>query len=175
MEQHAGQRHTDEPPAWLIEHERALERLRARVHQLETTAEVERDAVAPYAIAAAGVFALLVSLTLPWLVHVETGDATSGWSMLISPLTSPLIAGAAYLVLLAVPLQALGLVGRSRATALLATIATTLAGLGAITVMFSAARDPHLSAGNGSVICLLVLLVLGIAWASITEGRRWTA
>jgi hypothetical protein len=174
MEEPAGWHGARETPAWLAEHERALDRLRVRVHELETTTEVERDAIAPYAVAAAGIFALLVSLTLPWLIVVESGRPVSGWSLLSTPLTSPVVAGAAYLVLIAIPLQALGLVGRTRGPALVATMATAVAGLGSISVMFTLARDVGAEAGNGSVICLLVLLVLGIAWAGITEGRRWT-
>lgn len=165
---------SDEPPSWASEQERAIDRLRVRVHELETTAEVERDAIAPYGIASAGVFALLVALTLPWLVRPETGRVTSGWAVLLAPPEAPIVAGGVALVLLAAVLQIVGLIGRNRSAALLATIATTIAGLGATTVLFTIARDPRLGAGTGAVLCLLILLVLGVAWASITEGRRWT-
>lgn len=164
-----------EPPVWVLEQERAIHRLRVRVHELETTAEVERDAVAPYGIASAGVFTLLVSLTLPWLVGVETGEAVSGWALLAAPTAAPLPAVAALLVLLAVIAQTCGLVLRPRGAALVATAATTVAGLGATTVVFSLARHQRLDAGTGVILSLLMLLVVGIAWAGITEGRRWTA
>jgi hypothetical protein len=164
----------EERPAWVFEQERAIDRLRVRVHELETTAEVERDAIVPYGIASAGVFALLVSLTLPWVIRTDTGQAGTGWALLLAPLSAPVAAGGVVLVLVTALLQVIGLLGRQRGAALLATVATTIAGLGATTVLFTIGRDPSVDAGTGAMLCLLILLVLGIAWASITEGRRWT-
>jgi hypothetical protein len=164
----------EETRAWLTEHERALDRLRAQVAELEAVVDAERDATVLHAVAAAGMFSLLIALSLPWLVQSGDDKSASGWSLLLAPLAAPLTAGAAYLVVIAVVLHAMGLIGRGRSSALVAAVVSALSGLATIGLIFTVASDPDVDAGPGPGVSLVLVIILGIVWGSITDGRRWT-
>ena len=161
-----------EAHAWLTEHERALDRLRARVTELEGVVDDGRDATVLRGAAAAGIFSLLLALSLPWLIHSDDRSA-SGWSLLLAPLGAPRTAGAAYLVVITILIHAMALVGRGRCWALVAAVASALSGLATIGLIFTVASDPDVDAGSGPGVDLVLVIILGIVWGSIAEGRRW--
>ncbi len=136
--------------------------------------DAERDATVLHAVAAAGMFALLIALSLPWLVQADADKSASGWSLLLAPLAAPLTAGAAYLVLVTIVLHAMGLVGRGRYSALIAAVVSALSGLATIGLIFTVASDPDVDAGPGPGVSLVLVIILGIVWGSIADGRRWT-
>jgi len=163
----------EETRAWLTEHERALDRLRARVTELESVVDAERDATVLHGVAAAGMFSLLIALSLPWLVQVSDEKSATGWSLLLAPLAAPLMAGAAYLVVIAAVLHAMGLIGRGRSSALIAAVVSALSGLATIGLIFTVASDPEVDIGPGPGISLVLVIILGIVWGSVADGRRW--
>lgn len=163
----------EETRAWLTEHERALDRLRAQVSELESAVDAERDVTVLHGAAAAGMFSLLLALSLPWLVQVGEGKSASGWSLLLAPLAAPFTAGAAYMVVVTAVAYAMGLIGRGRCCALMCAIVSVLSGLATIGLIFSVANDPQVDAGPGPGVCLVLVIVLGIIWGSIAEVRRW--
>ncbi len=163
----------DEIQAWLTEHERALDRLRAKVVDLEHRIEADRETAVPHALAAAGILSLLVALSLPWLVRPADPHATSAWSLLLAPTDSPVIASAAYLVLVASLLQAIALTVRTRAAAVIAAVASAGSGLSIVALIFLVATAPDLDAGTGPGLSLGLQLLLAVLWGSVAESRRW--
>ncbi len=156
---------------WLAEHERTLDWAKDRISTLERAAERERDLAIPHAIAAGGIFAMPLALSLPWLMHANHDQPTSGWTMLLAPGSAPLIAGLIYLVATGLLLQGLALVIRSRGTALAAAIVTVMASLATIGFLFTVAHDSSLAATTGPAVSLVVLLILGTTWGMIAELR----
>ncbi len=161
-----------EARAWLTEHERALDRLRVRVTELEAVVDTEREVTVLHSAAAAGIFALLLALSLPWLAYGDD-SAASGWSLLLAPLAAPLTAGAAYLVVAATIVHGMALLGRGRCCALVSAIIAALAGLGTIGLIFTVASDPDVEAGSGPGVTLVIVILLGIVWGTIADTRRW--
>ncbi|HEV2087619.1 MAG TPA: hypothetical protein VGR21_04845 [Cryptosporangiaceae bacterium] len=165
----------DEIGAWLTEHERALDRLRAKVVDLEHRIETDRETAVPHALGAAGILVLLVALSLPWLVRPVDPHTTSAWSLLLAPTDAPVIASAAYLVLVAAVTQATALTIRTRAAAIVAAVASAGSGLSIVALIFVVAGAPDIDAGTGPGLSLGLQLLLAVLWGSVAESRRWAA
>ncbi|NUS72342.1 MAG: hypothetical protein HOQ05_02940 [Corynebacteriales bacterium] len=160
---------------WLAEHDRTLMQLRNRISELEHSSELERDLSLPNAIAAAGLFSMPLALCLPWITGTERGSqAVSGWMLLFAPVSGIADALALYGVVGALMVQALALLFRSHWSAMLATAASAIASLATMGVLFAAARDSSSNAGAGPLVGVVVFLILSVAWATITELRRFT-
>jgi hypothetical protein len=48
-----------------------------------------------------------------------------------------------------------------------------VSGLGVIGLIFTVASDPDVEAGPGPGVSLVLVVILGIIWGSIADGRRW--
>ena len=164
----------DELQFWMTEQERAIDRLRARMTELEHRIEIAQESTVPHAVSAAGILALLLALSLPWLVRPATNETTTAWGVLLAPTSSPLITAGVYTVLAAMLCQILALGARNRFTAIAAATATVVAGLATIALIFTVGRDPGVDAGTGPGVCLVLVLILGVLWGIIAEARRWT-
>lgn len=164
---------THDTHAWLAEHERALDRMRSRINELEVAVEVQRESMVVHALAAAGIFSLLIAMSLPWLVHGRNGETASGWSLLLAPMDAPLTASAAYLTVAAIVIHVLALATHGRVMAIIGSVVAGLAGLAMVGLVFSVAKEPDVDVGPGPGVSLIILIVLGVTWGNIAESRRW--